>query len=171
MKEERERVEKEMQELERLNFVNNRKLSMLSKDEDKDSGMKIGEDSVEGSEYEEYTETEEDEDFYEEEEGEIENREKDPKEENSPQNTLENKSSHTLTNGDIEVAVTKLGDELVENGGERRRTSDYNGSCDSHGSEGAEDENTESGSGEDKCAGEMWENAKNVGNFLQGHRR
>merc|ERR1711953_1045499 len=69
--EERERVEKEMQELERLNFINNRKLSMLSKDEDKDSGMKIGEDSVEGSEYEEYTETEEDEDFYEEEEGEI----------------------------------------------------------------------------------------------------
>ena len=164
MKEERERVEKEMQELERLNFVNNRKLSMLSKDEDKDSGMKIGEDSVEGSEYEEYTETEEDEDFYEEEEGEIENREKDPKEENPPQDTLENKSSHTLTNGDIEVAVTKLGDELVENGGERRRTSDYNGSCDSHGSSGAEDENTESGSGEDKCAGEMWENAKNVGN-------
>ena len=71
MKEERERVEKEMQELERLNFINNRKLSMLSKDEDKDSGMKIGEDSVEGSEYEEYTETEEDEDFYEGEEADI----------------------------------------------------------------------------------------------------
>merc|ERR1719458_433710 len=154
MKDERERVEKEMQELERLNFVNNRKLSMLSKDEDKDSGMKIGEDSNEGSEYEEYTETEEDEDFYEEEEGEIATGEKGPKVDNSSQDILDNKSSHTLSDGDIEVAVIKHGVESTEDNGERR-TSDYNGSCGS----GAEDE-----SGLDKCEGEVWENARNTSN-------
>ena len=73
----------------------------------------------------------------------------DPTDNKSSQDILDNKSSHTLTNGDKEVevavvVVTKLGDEVAEDVGERR-TSDYNGSCDSHGS-GTEGESRENGS-------------------------
>eukprot|EP00092_Neocalanus_flemingeri_P000855 GFUD01000912.1.p1 GENE.GFUD01000912.1~~GFUD01000912.1.p1 ORF type:complete len:2609 (-),score=679.76 GFUD01000912.1:80-7906(-) len=72
--EEKEQKEKEEKEKDEENFQNymNRKLSDIKgdiKDEDKDSGLKIGEESANGSETSyEYTDaSEEDEDFYEEE--------------------------------------------------------------------------------------------------------
>ena len=167
MREERERVEREMQELERLNFARNslnRKLSQLtneSKDEDKDSGMKIGEDSEEVSEYEEYSE--EDEDFYEEET--LENKQ--ISEENMSKGLQENTSSHTITNGndEVELEMEKLGDGTTKVGGEggQRRTSDYTDSFDSQ-IPGMDDESVEKEGTLDKCVGKVLENANNASN-------